>query len=112
MMSIVRQVMTIAAIALTTTFADAQVTGTVAKHASAKAAKPYKILTSGKQVSVKSNKNITSIMVWTSNGHRIIEQREVNVTNYSFTISIRAKIIFVMIKLDDGQVYTEKIGLP
>ena len=97
--------------ACSTLFADAQIAGASERTVSAKAAKPYKILTSGKQVTVKSHRTIVSIMVWTSNGHRVIEQKDVNSNTYNFSISISAKVFFVMIKLDNGQVYTEKIGV-
>lgn len=73
--------------------------------------KPYKILTSGKQVTVKSTKNIKSIMVWTASGHRIIEEKEVNNTSFTFNINIAEKVFFVMIHLEGSKPYTEKIGV-
>jgi hypothetical protein len=73
--------------------------------------KPYKILTSGKQITVKSTKNIKAIMVWTASGHRVVEVKEVNASSFSFTISINEKIFFVMIQLDGMKPFTEKIGV-
>ena len=73
--------------------------------------KPYKILTSGKQITIKSTKDIKSIMVWTASGHRIVESKEVNATSFSFTININEKIFFVMIQLEGFKPYTEKIGV-
>jgi hypothetical protein len=73
--------------------------------------KPYRILTSGKQVTVKSTKNIKNIMVWTANGHRIVEQKDLNLTSYSFNTGSRSNIIFVMIQYEGQKPYTEKIGL-
>lgn len=75
------------------------------------APKPYKVLTAGKQVTIKSEKNIGSIMVWTSGGHRIVEHKAVNATTYTFNITINEKIFFVMIRLQNGKLYTEKIGV-
>ena len=37
-----------------------------------KESKPFKILTDGKRVTVKSTKDIKTIMVWTATGHRIV----------------------------------------
>ncbi len=76
-----------------------------------KANKPYRILTSGKQVTVKSNKNIKNIMVWTASGHRIVEQRDVNAATYSFNVNVREKIFYVMIQYEGLKPYTEKIGV-
>ena len=77
-----------------------------------KSNKPYRILTSGKQVTVRSAKDIKSLMVWTASGHRIVEQKELNVPSYDFRIEVKDKYFFLMIQLVDGKVYTEKIGVP
>lgn len=74
-------------------------------------AKPYRILTSGKQITIKSTRDIKSVMVWTPGGHRIIEQKDINASNYSFRVTVDQKYIFVMVQLVDGKVYSEKIGL-
>jgi hypothetical protein len=73
--------------------------------------KPYKILTSGKQITVKSTKNIKNIMVWTASGHRIVEQKAVNASSYTFNINVSEKIFFVMIEYEGSKPYTEKIGI-
>lgn len=73
--------------------------------------KPYKILTSGKQITIKSSKNIRNIMVWTASGHRIVEQKEVNAFSYSFSINVSEKIFFLMIEYEGFKPYTEKIGI-
>ena len=72
---------------------------------------PFRILTSGKQVAIKSSKDIKTIMVWTASGHRIIEQKDVNANSYSFHINVNEKLFFVMLQLSDGKVYSEKIGI-
>ena len=77
-----------------------------------KEAKPYKILTSGKQVTVRSTKNIRNIMVWTASGHRVIEQKDINAATYSFNVSgVRDKAFFLMIQYETGKPFTEKIGV-
>jgi hypothetical protein len=74
--------------------------------------KPYKLLTSGRQVTVKSTKNIKNIMVWTASGNRIVEQKEVNAATYTFNVSgSREKAFFLMIQYETGKPYTEKIGV-
>jgi hypothetical protein len=73
--------------------------------------KPYKILTSGKQITIKSGKNIKNIMVWTASGHRIVEQQEINASTYTFNVNVSEKYFFVMIQLDGMKPFTEKIGV-
>ena len=80
--------------------------------ASKKESKPYKILTSGKQVTVKSTKNIRNLMVWTASGHRIIEQKDINSNSYTFNVgNAKEKAFFVMIQYESGKPFTEKIGV-
>jgi hypothetical protein len=76
-----------------------------------KETKPYKILTSGRQVTIKSSKNIQHVMLWSSSGHRVVEQRDVNTTSYNFLVPISEKIFFLMVSFDNRKVFTEKIGL-
>lgn len=78
---------------------------------SKKFAKPYRILSTGKQITVKSTEDIKSIMVWTSSGHRIIEQKEVNASSFSFRVNVNERIFFVMLELKGNKRYTEKIGV-
>lgn len=76
-----------------------------------KESKPYKVLNSGKQITIKSSKNIQHVMLWTSSGHRVIEQREINAGSFTFIIPINEKIFFLMVGLQGGKIYTEKIGI-
>src|SRR6266568_4987039 len=55
---------------------------------------PFRILTSGKQITIKSSRNIKSIMVWTASGHRIVEQKDLNASSYNFRISVNEKVFF------------------
>ncbi len=74
-------------------------------------AKPYKVLTNGKKITVQATSNISKILVWTADGHRIIEQTRLSTLNYSFEVSIKEKIFFLLIELANGKRYTEKIGI-
>ena len=76
-----------------------------------KGPRPYQLLTSGKQITLKSKKNIQHVMLWTSGGHRVVEQREINAPTYSFTIPVNEKMFFLMVGFEGGKVYTEKIGV-
>lgn len=76
-----------------------------------KESKPYKVLSSGRQVTIKSTKNIQHVMLWTSSGHRVVEQRDINAGSYTFTIPVHEKIFFLMVGLEKGKIYTEKIGV-
>ena len=72
---------------------------------------PYKVLTSGKEITIKSSRNIQHVMLWTSGGNRVVEQRDINEASFTFTIPINEKIYFMMVGLEGGKVYTEKIGI-
>ena len=74
-------------------------------------AKPYKVLTSGKRITVQSKTDISKIMVWTSKGQRFVEENNVNAASYSFNVTIREKFLFMMLELSDGKRFTEKIGI-
>lgn len=76
-----------------------------------KETKPYQVLTSGKQITIKSIKGISHVMLWTTSGNRVIEQKEINNSSYTFTIPVNQKTFFLMIGLTGGKIYTEKIGL-
>ena len=74
--------------------------------------KPYKILTTGRQLTIKSNRNIKNVMLWTTGGNRVIEHKDVN--NQSCILEIppvSQKTFFMMIAMNDGKIYTEKIGI-
>ena len=73
--------------------------------------KPYKVLTSGKQITIKATKEMASVMVWTASGHRIVEQKEVNATSFSFNVNVSEKVFFLMIRFEGMKPYTEKIGI-
>lgn len=76
-----------------------------------KTPRPYKILTSGRQLTIKSTKNIKHVMLWTMNGNRVVEHKEINNQNCVIDIPVNQKAFFMMIALNDGKTYTEKIGL-
>ena len=76
-----------------------------------KTPKPYKILSSAKQLTIKSSKNIKHIMLWTTGGNRVSEHKDINASQYVLEITAPQKTFFLMIALSDGKVYTEKIGL-
>ena len=73
--------------------------------------KPYRILTSGKLVTIKSTKTIKNVMVWTSGGNRILEEKNVNTSSYNFRITVNERTFFIMVQLVDGKTYSEKIGV-
>jgi hypothetical protein len=107
MCRIIRNIFSIALVFLSINFCSAQGSDVSVKENPY----PFRILTSGKQVTVKATKNIKSIMVWTASGHRIIEQKQVNASSFNFKISVNEKVFFVMLQLADGKIYSEKIGV-
>jgi len=77
-----------------------------------KTSPPYRVLTSGKKITIQTKLNISSIIAWTSSGNRIVEQKGINLNRYSFTVPGNERVIFLMLELQDGKRYTQKIGLP
>jgi hypothetical protein len=76
-----------------------------------KAAKPYKILTSGNRITVESKQNLRSLLVWTASGHRIVEEKGLTTTTYSFSIPAKEKVFFMVIETAEGKRFTEKMGV-
>ncbi|MGH2553888.1 MAG: hypothetical protein ACRDEB_09230 [Chitinophagaceae bacterium] len=76
-----------------------------------KETKPYQVITTGKEITIKSSRNIQHVMLWTTNGHRVVEQREINSPSFSFSIPLNDKIYFLMVGLENNKFYTEKIGI-
>ena len=107
------RLLAVAIMALISTFSYSQTSTSNQSNATPvkTSAKPYKVLTNGKQVTIRSDKGIKSVMMWSASGHRIHEQKEVNAASYSFNITVNDKIFFVMVRLGNGNLYTEKLGV-
>lgn len=73
--------------------------------------KPYRILTQGKQITIRGTQSIKSVMVWTASGHRIVEQKDINAPTYTFRIGVNEKVFFLMLELEGEKRFTEKIGI-
>jgi hypothetical protein len=78
---------------------------------SIKKQKPYKLVTTGRQITIKSIKGIKQVMLWTTSGNRVVEQLEINNQSWVLDIPVSQKTFFLMIGLADGKIYTEKIGI-
>lgn len=76
-----------------------------------KESKPYKVATTGRQLVIKSSKTIQHVMVWTTGGDRVVEQRGINNTSFTIDIPLNRKTFFLMVGMANGKVYTEKIGV-
>ena len=76
-----------------------------------KKVRPYKLLSSGRQITIRSTKNLKHVLLWTTGGNRIVEHKEINHTNLVLDIPLNQKTFFLMIAMNDGKVYTEKIGI-
>lgn len=109
----IRKVMVAFMCSCLVSFSFAQATSPKAPSTSVEktAKKPFKILNNGKKITVQSSRNIKTILVWTSSGHRIIEQQDLNLPNFSFDIPAKEKIFFLRVELDNGKMYTEKVGV-
>jgi len=74
-------------------------------------AKPFKVLTNGKQITIQSKQNLKSLMVWTASGHRFVEEKELTSNSYSFTVPTKEKIFYIMLETAEGKRFTERMGV-
>lgn len=107
MVTVIRRLLAVSILSASLFVSQAQLETTPAK----KESKPYKVLTAGKQITIKSNKEIKHVMLWTAGGNRVVEQREINNSSFTLTIPVNQRAFFLMVGLSDGKIYTEKIGL-
>ena len=108
MVSSVRRLLAVAVLSVSFFVSQAQ---PVSNQSLKKETRPFKVFTSGKQITIKSSLGIIHVMLWTTSGHRVVEQKEINADSYTFTIPINDKIFFLMVGLEGGKIYTEKIGI-
>lgn len=76
-----------------------------------KETKPYKVITSGRQLTIKCSKAINNVMVWTTDGNRVVEQKNINNNSFTIDIPVYRKAFYLMIGLVNGKIYTDKIGV-
>lgn len=73
--------------------------------------KPYKVVNNGRQLSIQSKQNLKQVMLWTTGGNRLVEHRDIKDNAISFTIPVNGNLFFLMVGMENGKVYTEKIGI-
>ena len=73
--------------------------------------KPFKVLTNGNRITIQTKQNLRSIMVWTSSGHRFVEEKDLTTNSYSFTVPSKEKVFYMMIETAEGKRFTEKMGV-
>jgi len=113
MMSLtIRKVAAIAVFICISGFSLAQDPGPKTKSVSEKSSvKPFRILTNGQRITIQSSKNISNVIVWTSGGNRFVEQTNIETPSFNFTVPAKEKYVFMMVELQGGRRYTEKIGV-
>ena len=74
-------------------------------------AKPFKVLTNGKQITIQSKQNLKSLMVWTASGHRFVEEKQLTSNSYSFTVPTKENIFYIMLETAEGKRFTERMGV-
>ena len=74
-------------------------------------AKPFKVLTNGKQITIQSKQNLKSLLVWTASGHRFVEEKQLTSNSYSFTVPAKETIFYIMLETAEGKRFTERMGV-
>lgn len=76
-----------------------------------KDSKPYKVLSSGRQITIRSTRPMKNIMIWTIDGHRVVEQKGINELQVRLEIPVQRNACYLMIEMTGGKVFTERVGL-
>ena len=105
-MSAIRRMLAAAFLSVTLLISQAQSGNDLPKKE-----KPYKVLTAGKRLTIKSNKTIQHVMLWTTDGNRVVEQKDINRTSVVIDVPISRSAFYLMVYLANGEVFTEKIGV-
>jgi len=108
----IRKAILVSALFCITCFVHAQVKQSPKQEiATSTTAKPFKVLTNGKQITIQSKQNLRSLMVWTASGHRFVEEKGLTTTSYSFTVPAKETIFYIMLETAEGKRFTEKMGV-
>ena len=108
----IRKAILVSALFCITCFMHAQVKQSLKSDIATTApAKPFRVLTNGKQITIQSKQNLKSLMVWTASGHRFVEEKGLTTTSYSFTVPAKETIFYMMLETAEGKRFTEKMGV-
>lgn len=84
---------------------------TIAENSVSRAKKPFKILTSGRTITIKSTNNLKNIMIWTSQGNRVVEQKDIRQTQFTYNATISENVFFILVEMESGERFTERVGI-
>lgn len=84
---------------------------TIAENNVSRAKKPFKVLTNGRTITIKSTTNLKNIMIWTSQGNRVVEQKDIRQTQFTYNATIRENVFFILVEMENGGRYTERVGI-
>ena len=108
----IRKAILVSALFCITCFMHAQVKQSPKSQVTTTAnAKPFKVLTNGKQITIQSKQNLKSLMVWTASGHRFVEEKQLTSNSYSFTVPTKENIFYIMLETAEGKRFTERMGV-
>lgn len=86
-------------------------TGRTQSTPPAKETRPCTLQTNGRQMTIRSRKTLHRVMLWTPEGHRLAEYRDINSSTLTLDIPVYRKIYFLMVTFSDGKVWTEKVAV-
>ncbi|NOT49944.1 MAG: hypothetical protein HOP10_01545 [Chitinophagaceae bacterium] len=109
MVTSIRRLFAAAALSASLIASNAQSSGDLPAK---KEAPPYKVITSGKQITIKSSKTIQHVMLWTTDGNRVAEHKQINANSFTLNPGVSQKTFFLMVGLNNGNIYTEKLVIP
>ena len=72
---------------------------------------PYRIYQAGNQLVVQNTSSIESLVVWNSQGKRLIEKKNIQQGTTHVSLNNSTGFAFVHINLEDGTRFTEKVIL-
>lgn len=76
-----------------------------------KVPKIFKVHTNGKRITIQAKEDLKTLIVWTTSGHRILELKNINAPTYTFQVTVKENIFFILVETVSGKRDTEKIGI-
>lgn len=73
--------------------------------------RPFKLLSAGRQLTLRSPKPMHRILVWTIEGNRLAEWRETASSQVTIELPVYRKVYFLMVVFADGKVWSGKIAV-
>jgi hypothetical protein len=73
---------------------------------------PFKVFQNGTYITVQTHIKIDQLIIWSSDGKRIYEKRNLGEGSRYIPIGMNKGVLFLHILMEDGSIYTKKLIVP